>query len=109
MTQPCFPSGFTAGTRALVQGKVQGVVLHHVKTMSFVLLGTPSSRNAPAGEAEHGPSCTSAVQGPLQGAPSTKPQQTRGILPGQALQQLPTNTAVGVKDTDSIYCNLKQN
>lgn len=113
MTQPCFPSGFTTRTQAVVQGKVQGVVLHHVKTMSFVLLGTltPSSRNAPAGEAKlstgHPPRV--AGHGPLQGATCTELQQTCGMLPGQALQQLSTNTAVGVKDTDSIYCNLKQN
>lgn len=112
----CFPSGFTAEIRATMQGKVKGVVLHHVKTKPFVLLGrlSPSNRNTPTGEAkpstgaaQHPP--RAAVQGPLQGASRTKLQKTWGILPDQVLQQLSSNTAVGVKDTDSIHCNLKQN
>lgn len=50
-----FPSGFHAEIRAAaVQGKVEGAVLHRVKTISFVLLGgrPPPARNAPAGDAK---------------------------------------------------------
>lgn len=63
----CFPSGFTAGIKAAVPGKVEGAVLHHVKTMSFVLLGrlVLSDRNAPSGEAK---SSTRAMQHPLRAA-----------------------------------------
>lgn len=68
----CFPSGFTTGIRAAVQGKVKGAVLHHVKTMSFVLLGRlatlrqeRSHRRSKAKHRSHAASSASSGARPL--------------------------------------------
>lgn len=93
------------------QGKVEGAALHHVKTMSFVLLVRllHSDRDAQQSQSRTAPAVSSCRAKHLARYILPKATQTHRALPKQILQQLSANTAVGVKSTDSICCNLKPN
>lgn len=107
----CFPSGLRAEIQAAVQGKVEGATLHHAKTMSFVLLDRlpPSDRDVQQSQSHTAPAASSCRAEHLARYVLPKATQTHWALPKQILQQLSANTAVGVKGTDSICCNLKPN